>query len=304
MAAGGRSRRRGARSTAVSGGADQPGACPPRPRRDPPGAQGRRGDAAPAVGGVPAGPRRERLRLQPVLRAVSPVGWAASAVDAAGAPCGREALCGLLGQAAIDRGRQDGRAGRGRALRGGTGGERLHVRGGDGDAEASRVARCARADARVLRGLGGDLGAGPAQGRDQRVVPVRAWGQPDVPGAGEPLRGGGDPGTASQAAGQGEGRGGGAPRSAVDPGAAAQAELLRSRRAQRGDPGARRRAERSADAEAEGQPPGAVGAGGSSSAQGAACDAVRGVAVDPVPGEHRLPRRGRRPPLTACRTSS
>ena len=77
-----------------------------------------------------------------------------------------------------------------------------------------------------------------------QLVPVRARRQPHLPGAGEPLRGGGDPGAAGQAARQGEGRGDGARRAALDPGAAAQPDLLRPGRAQRGDPGAARAAQR------------------------------------------------------------
>ena len=47
----------------------------------------------------------------------------------------------------------------------------------------------------------------------------------------------------------------------------------------------------------EGQPAGAVGAARSAGAQAAACRPLRAGAVEAVPGEHRLPRRGRPPPL-------
>ena len=54
------------------------------------------------------------------------------------------------------------------------------------------------------------------------ALPLRARRQPQLPGDGEPLRRGGDPGAARQATGQGQGRVDGAGRPALDPGAAAQ----------------------------------------------------------------------------------
>ncbi len=88
-----------------------------------------------------------------------------------------------------------------------------------------------------------------AGGLTELVIPdpcvsVRAGAQPNLPGSGGALRRGGDAGAGAQAAGQGQGRSGGATRPAMDPGAAAASAFFLAPRAQPGDPAASRPVER------------------------------------------------------------
>src|SRR5437899_1345832 len=74
----------------------------PRLEPTPPGIEEIRGHAVVALGGVSRAASR-RVRVQPVLCAISPVGACVEAVDAAGASRGREAVCRLLRQVAPPR---------------------------------------------------------------------------------------------------------------------------------------------------------------------------------------------------------
>ena len=131
-----------------------------------------------------------------------------------------------------------------------------------------------------------------------RSVPLRARPQPHLPGAGRALLRGRDPGPPRQAQGQGQGGVDGARGPALDPGPAAQPDVLRAGRAERGDLGAAGAAQLAADAEARGEPTTSSGNGWTVRLfQPLPTTPLRAGPVDELPGQHRLPRRGGPPPL-------
>ena len=146
--------RRGAGGAAVSGldgaGRDQGATAAARLAGDPSRAAPAGRDAAAALGGASRRAPR-RLRLQPVLRALSRLGGAAVA-DHAADPCRRRAAVRRLCRhdAGGDR-RHDRRGADGAAVRRRARGLQLHLCRGDLDAGARRLDRLAHAGVRVLR---------------------------------------------------------------------------------------------------------------------------------------------------------
>ena len=125
-------------------------------------------------------------------------------------------------------------------LRRGAGGLELHLCRSPLQRGAAGLDRGPRQRARVpRRGAEGDRLRQP-QGRGHDRQPIRAGGQPHLPGPRRPLRHDHHADAAAQAARQGQGRGRGADRRALDSGAAARPALLLAGRAERRDPRAGR----------------------------------------------------------------
>ena len=148
--------------------------------------------------------RRGGVRLQPVLRDLPALGAEAQAVDAPGAPGGREDLRRLLGQAAPPRGPEDRRGDPGRAVRGRARGEQLHLRRGDPEPEAPRLGRRRTSGCWSTSAARTELWV-PDQLKSAVTRPCRY--EPGVNRSYQelaaPLRRGGDSGPARQGAGQG-----------------------------------------------------------------------------------------------------
>ena len=92
---------------------------------------------------------------------------------------------------------------------------------------------------------------------------------------------------------QGQGRGGRVVGAAVDPGGAAQPDVLLASSSQRAHPRAAGCSQRPADAEAWRQPTRAVRAARQTSAQAVARHGIRDHLVQEMPSQHRLPRGSR-----------
>ena len=169
-----------------------PRARPGGPRLAPaaPGTEEAGRHALPAVAGVSRA-ASGRLRLQPVLRAVSPVGAGAEAVDAPGASRRREAVCRFLRQAAAPGRSADRRGDRGRTLRRRARRERLDLRRGHAEPGSAVVGRRARPHAGLLSGQSRDLGPGQFEERRHDGQPLRAGDQPHLRRARPPLWRGG-----------------------------------------------------------------------------------------------------------------
>ena len=196
-------------------------------------AQGR--DAVAPLGGAPRRSSR-RLRLQPVLRTLPPLGTAPLA-DHAPAPCRRRADVRRLRRhhARGDRPR-DRRGPRGAALRRRARRLELHLRRGDLDAGALRLDRRALPGAVLFRRRARPDRLGQPQGRRHPRLLLRAGGEPHLRRHGRALRHRGGSGAAAQAARQGKGRGCGADRRALDHRAAEEPQVLLALGDQRGHP--------------------------------------------------------------------
>ena len=241
--------------------------------------------------GVPHG-SSERLPVQPVLRAIQGVAGAPRRSHAAGLPGGREGVRGLRGPEVPGRGPEHRGGTRRHGLRRRPRRLELHLRGRDLEPRAAGLDDLPRPDVRVLGRLARTRDPGQREGCGSQGQPLRAGPEPDVPGTGHPLRNHRAAGAAPGAAGQGEGRGGGPARRALDHGAAAQPDVLLARRAPPGDRAAAGRTERAAVPEDRRQPPQLVRGLGPASAQAAPGPALRVCGMAKGTRQHRLPHPG------------
>ena len=257
------------------------------------------GDAHAVVAGVQGVPPGGRLLLQPVLPPLPAVAAASGPGDAPGAPSRGEALRRLPRSAPADLRPADQRGGvRGGAVRGRAGGVELPLRRGGPVPGTGPLDRRPRARLRVLRVTASDRGVRQPPRRRDEGAPLRARHQRHLPGDGRPLRPGHHPDPGRQTPGQGQGRSRGPAGRAVDPGPAAQPALLVAGRGQRSDRRAGGGDQRPAvpqDGRLAAQPVRGAGTAGD------AAPARPALRVRPLAaagqGQHRLPRRGRRPLL-------
>ena len=259
-----------------------------------------------------------RLPLHAVLRDLPAMGAAAAAVDAAGAPRRRE-KCSARRKWNIHRLFRQAAGARREVLRlkpayGGAcrrvelfvavlGASSLTY------AEATETQQLPDwVDAHirhggVLRRRDHAVGPRPVEERRHSPLPLRARRQPHLRRSRGSLRRRRRAGTPEEAPRQGCRRRERTAGPALDTGPAPRPDLLRARPAQRGDPRPARRAERPADEEAGRQPPRPPRAARPPGTAAPARYALHPRALEAVPRQHRLPRRGRAPRLQACRTN-
>ena len=224
-----------------------------------------------------------------------------SADDAPDPPRRREAVRGLCRRHCAGVRRDDrGGAARARVRRRARRLE-LHLCGGALERRAGRLDRRPCQRARLPRRHAAAAGLRQSAGRGDGRVPLRARHQPHLPGHGRPLRRrrAADPGPPPTR--QGQGRGGGADRRALHPGAPAPPAVLLAGRAERGDPWPARRPQCPADAQARRQPPGVLRGDRPAGAAAVAGGALRLRRVAALPCRARLPRRSVTATSTRCR---
>jgi hypothetical protein len=300
LAAAARARRGRARGAAVPPGRSGPGAPGAGPGVGPPGAQEGRGDPAAAVGGVPGGARRSRVRLQPVLRDLPALGAEARAFDAPGAPGRGEDVHRLLGPEAPPRGpAETGKRSRSSCSWPSSGRVTTPTRRRSRARSSTTGWAVHTRMAGVLRGLD-DLWV-PDQLKSAVTGPCRY--EPDLNRTYQELaRHYGAvviPARPGKAKDKAKRRGGCAHRAAMDPGPAAQPHVLRAWRSSTTRSPAcsrtstRRKMQKIGVSRRElweqARPP---------RAQGAARPSLRAGGVEDLPGQHRLPHRGRPAPYS------
>ncbi len=257
---------------------------------------------APGVSGRPSG----RLPLLGLLRALPGVDASAAPVDAPGVQGRREDLRRLRRASSRTWSTpDDGRAHPRRALRRGARARRTTPtprRRSASRAPTSSPATAARWNSSAACSaiiVPDQLRTGVG-----RPVPLRTGPAAHVRRVGAALRHGHHSRAPPGPSGQGEGRGGGARRRALDPGAAAPRGLPHAGRAERPHPRAADVAQRPPDAQLRrAVAPGALRALRPSGAPPAAHDALRTRRLAPGPRQHRLPHRRRAPLLLGARTN-